>query len=327
MGVIDIGNDSEGSLIEEGTLREVLHPIQGSQWISFGNHSGNNRNHSRTIPFRVFYVLGTGWDRLSQPRFTLDRREQATLNGHRLEAAVHDHFGAGDEGAGFVGGEQQGGTDEFVRISEARGRGLAEDVEHAGFIEHLAVLLGGEEAGDEGVDPDVLVRPLAGEVAGEIVDRGLGKRVGEDAGQRIQAGDRSEIDDRCGARFLDEVLSEDLAGAENGGEIGVDDALVFLFRDVEKRGGGIGARAIDQDVHLAGAVEHGVQQVLEGLARGHIDWHKISFSAKAFDFRKPLLGLFRNATAEHDFRTRACQADSHGAAKFAGAADDDGGFA
>jgi hypothetical protein len=53
---------------------------------------------------------------------------------------------------------------------------LAEDVEHAGFIEHLAVLLGGKEAGDQRVDPDVLVRPLAGEVAGEVVHGGLGER-------------------------------------------------------------------------------------------------------------------------------------------------------
>ena len=37
---------------------------------------------------------------------------------------------------------------------------MAEDVEHAGLVEHLAVLLGGEEAGDERIDADVLVGPF-----------------------------------------------------------------------------------------------------------------------------------------------------------------------
>jgi hypothetical protein len=82
---------------------------------------------------------------------------------------------------------------------------LPEDVEHAGFVEHLAVLLGGEEAGDQRVDADVLVRPLAGEVAGEVVDGGLGERVGEDAREGIESED--------GAKTLIEGPCLDTPGA------------------------------------------------------------------------------------------------------------------
>ena len=222
---------------------------------------------------------------------------------------------------------KQSRADEFLGVSKARGWSLAQNIEHAGLIEHLAVLLGGEEARDQGVHADVLVRPLAGEVAGEVVDGGLGKRVGENARERIEAGNGAEVDDGGGAGFFDEITAEDLAGAENRGEIGIDDALVFLLGDVEKRGGGVGAGSVDEDVRLAGAVEHGIQQVLQRFAGCHIDGHEVSFSAVGFDFRQAFLGLFGDTAAEHDFGTGACQADGHRAAEFAGAADDDSGFA
>ncbi len=204
---------------------------------------------------------------------------------------------------------------------------MAEDVEDAGFVEDLAVLFGGEEAGDEGVDADVLVGPFAGEVACEVMDGGFGGGVGEDAGERIESGDGAEVDDGCGAGFIDEVLAEDLAGAEDGGEVGVDDALVFVFGDVEERSGGVGAGAVDEDVDLAGALEDGFEEVVERFARGDIDGDEVAFAAVGFDFGEAFFGFFGDAAAEDDFRAGACEADGHGSAEFAGSADDDGGFA
>ena len=123
-------------------------------------------------------------DSPAEPRDCSDR--------HRVKSAIDDHFDAGDEGSGFGRGEEESGTDEFVGVAEAGCGGLAEDVEHAGFVEDLAVLFGGEETWDEGVDADVLVTPFAGEVASEIVDGGLRERIGEDAREGV----RPEIEPR-----------------------------------------------------------------------------------------------------------------------------------
>ena len=129
-------------------------------------------------------------------------------------------------------------------------------------------------------------------------------RVGEDAGQRVEAGDRAEVDDRGRAAVIDEVLAEDLAGAEDGGEVGVDDALEFLLGDVEERGGGVDAGAVDEDVDLAGALEHGVEQVLERLARGDVDRHEVALAAVGFDFVEAFLGLFADAADRARLRRR-----------------------
>jgi hypothetical protein len=48
------------------------------------------------------------------------------LDLHRIESAIDEHFGAGDEGAG-IGGEQEGGSDEFVSIAEAGGEGVDDE--------------------------------------------------------------------------------------------------------------------------------------------------------------------------------------------------------
>ena len=65
---------------------------------------------------------------------------------------------------------------------------------------------------------------------------------------------------------------------------------------------------------------------MKRLARSHIDRHEVALAAVAFDFGHALFGLFRDAPAEHDLGSRAGETDRDGAAKFAGATDDDGGF-
>ncbi len=75
-----------------------------------------------------------------------------------------------DEGAGAVGGEEEGGADEFVGVAEARGGGVAHDGGDAVFGEDFAILFGGEEAGDEGVDADADGGPFTGEIFAEVVN-------------------------------------------------------------------------------------------------------------------------------------------------------------
>ena len=110
------------------------------------------------------------------------------LDAHGIETAVDDHLHAGDETACLVGGEQEGGSDQFIGFAEAVHRGVAYDLCHALGGEDLAVLFGRKEARNQGVDPDSVWRPFAGQIAAEVVHRPLGGRVGEDPGKGIEAG-------------------------------------------------------------------------------------------------------------------------------------------
>ena len=86
----------------------------------------------------------------------------------REVTAVDDEFGAGDEAAGFVGGEEDAGADEFVAFAEALHRSVAPNCVGARgggavfFEEKFLVLLGGKEAGGDRVDADAAEGPLAG---------------------------------------------------------------------------------------------------------------------------------------------------------------------
>ena len=91
----------------------------------------------------------------------------ARFNGHarislmgqsrmRGEAAVDVVGCAGDEAAGLLREHEQRGADQLVRLAEPGHGGLGQDLLDAFRGEDLAVLLGGEEAGTEGVDPHSL---------------------------------------------------------------------------------------------------------------------------------------------------------------------------
>ena len=97
------------------------------------------------------------------------------------------------------------GAVELLGVAEAAERGL---VDHGlaargrGAVllqEELAVLVGDEEAGGHRVHAQavaVLGAEFNREPAGEVVDRGLGVRVTQHAGDRAIGGHRREIHDR-----------------------------------------------------------------------------------------------------------------------------------
>ena len=61
---------------------------------------------------------------------------------------------------------------------------MAEDLFGSFGGEELAVLLGGEKAGEDGVYADAAGGPFAGEELRDLVDAALGDAVGEDTGER-----------------------------------------------------------------------------------------------------------------------------------------------
>ena len=77
--------------------------------------------------------------------------------------------------------EQHDRAGEIVGVPEPSERGVPEDRGDAIRREHRAVLLGGEEPRHEHVAADAERPPFAGEVLREVVDRGFGHRVREDA--------------------------------------------------------------------------------------------------------------------------------------------------
>ena len=68
-------------------------------------------------------------------------------------------------------------------LSKPAGGGVPKDGIHPVGGKNLTILLGGEEAGDQGVYPDFTFCPLAGEVLGKVVHRCLGQRISKYAGE------------------------------------------------------------------------------------------------------------------------------------------------
>ena len=260
-------------------------------------------------------------------RFCNEVRESSWLDGHGGVAAVDDQFVAVDEGAGAVGGEEEGGADEFVGVAEAGGGGVAHDGGDTVFGEDFAILFGGEEAGDEGVDADADWGPFAGEVLAEVVHGGLRHGVGEDPAERGEAGHGAEVDDGGGDFVFDEVATEDLAGEDDGFGVDVHDAVILFLGDVEEGRGGVDASSVDEDVALAGAFDDLVEEELEVGGFGGICGDEVAGAAGAVDGVEAFFGFGGVASDEDDFGSGGGVAFGDGAAEFTGAADDDGGFA
>lgn len=212
-------------------------------------------------------------------------------------------------------------------FAEAFHGGVSHDGGDAVGGEDFAVLFGGEEAGDEDVDPDVVGGPLAGEIFGEVVHGRLAGGVGEDAGEGDDAGHGAEVDDGAAFASLNEVAAENLAAEEDALVIDGEDAVALLLGDVEDGGGGVDAGSVDDDVHPAGAGEDGGEEGFEaGLGAG-FGGLEPGIAAGSGDGVEAGFGFFFVAADEDDFGSGGGEAFGHGAAEFAGATDDDGDLA
>ena len=143
---------------------------------------------------------------------------------------------AGDEARRRVGGQPDGGADQLVRLAQPAGRGVADDRAEPLLGQERAVLLGREEAGRDGVDPDAVRRQLAGQVLGQVVEARLGDRVGEHARERRSGRRRRDVDDRAAAPVRDHRPPEHLAGDEDRGQVHVQQAVPLLERRSRRTG-------------------------------------------------------------------------------------------
>lgn len=200
---------------------------------------------------------------------------------------------------------------------------MAEDFGDANFIKNGAVLLCGEEARDDGIDPDIAVGPFAGEITSEVMDGGLRGGVGEDAGERINPGDGAEINNRGLDIAAHEVVSEDLAGAHDADEINIKNAEGFFIGNFDERGGRVHAGAIDEDVDLTGLLDDGIEEFIERVPVTGIGTGEVAVSASGADGFEAGIGLRFVTPDEDDFGTGLGEAEGHVRTEFPGAADDD----
>ncbi len=186
---------------------------------------------------------------------------------------------------------------------------------------------GGEESGDEGVDADVVLCPCAGEVFGEVVDGGFGRRVGADAGNGHGAGHGADVDDAARLVVVDEELAEDLAGAEGAFEVDVQHSVEFLVGDFEEGGAGTCSGSVDEDVYFSRAEQYGGEEVFDVAALADVGFVEPGLAADGIDGGEFVDGVLRVAPDEDDFGSGACEGNAHAAAEVAGAAGDDGDLA
>ena len=233
---------------------------------------------------------------------------------------------AGDERTACTR-EQQSCGDKFLGFAKAVHRRVAHDLRHAVRREHFLVLLGGEEAGHQGVHTDSKRCPFTGQVLAEIVHRPFGHGIGEHAAQRQQAGHGTEIDDGGRDLVIHEVFAKHLAGEKHALGVDVHDPVVFLFWNVEERRGGVHASTIDEDVAATGALQHLIQQDLQVCFAAGVSGNEVGLTACGLNGLQTFVGLGLVPPDEHDLRTRRCITFCDGAAEFACAADHDSGFA
>ena len=77
----------------------------------------------------------------------------------------------------------------------------------------------------------------------------------------------------------------------------------------------------------SGALQHGGEQPFDVGAAGRFGGVEPAIPSGCGDFQKTRFGLVLIAADQHDFGACAGKSFGHGAAQFAGAADDDGNFA
>ena len=122
---------------------------------------------------------------------------------------------------------------------------------------------------------------------------------------------------------LDHVLAEYLTSEEHALQVHANDAIEFIFGDVEKRRSGVDAGAVDDDVDAAGTAEHSVEQRLDFRFARRFGGLKPRASARRVDPCDPRIGLVLVASDDHGLGACPCKPFGHGAAQLAGAADDD----
>ena len=176
------------------------------------------------------------------------------------KAAASEKLLAGEPG-GVVRSQKDSDGGDVARLADAAERSLRDD----GLLEVRADeaaavgAFGLDHAGIDGVDPDLLRAELAGEHAGDGVDRALGAGVNRAVRRRDAAGDGADVDD---AAAFAEVLDGGLRGEQKTEHVDVEMPVELLFGDGLDGSELVHAGVVDEDVEAAVVLDGCVDDAL-----------------------------------------------------------------
>ena len=238
-------------------------------------------------------------------------------------AAIDGEHRAGDVVAGGAT-EIEGGTGDVLRLAPAGGGDALEDLAVAGLVGLQGFGVGGGEvAGGDGVDPDVLWRPLVGEGFCELRDAAFAGRVGGDADASLKAEQAGDVHDLAAGVACDDIAGEELAELEDAGEVDLQDLLPTGEGGVD---GGVavdGAGVVDEDVDVAEAVVSGGEEGLRAGCGPEIGLEGGGFGADGGGG----LGCGAAIAVDGDESPGLRECDGDGRAQAAGGSGDEGDFA
>ena len=142
-----------------------------------------------------------------------------------------------------------------------------------------------------------------------------------------QAGDRGDVDDAAGLARDHAVLGDVLRQDEVAAHVEVHHLVPGLDRMVFGRRAPGGAGVVDQDVHVAHALQRLVGQAADVLFLGAVGGDPARVDAGGLQLGGGLLQVVGLARAQHDPRAGFAQRVGHLQAQAARAAGDQGGLA
>ncbi len=245
------------------------------------------------------------------------------LASNREETAVHRQGDAGDV-AGHVGGEENDGTDEVLRLADtAQGDARHEALQARGVLARGGRHGRGDDTGRQRVDAHAEGRQLLRERLCEHLDRALGGRIAERGGLPRVGRDGGHVDDAA-ARGL-ERIEQRVRDVEGAVHVHVERLPEVLGRARAGRGlADDDAGVVDEQVDLANALRDLARDVAAGLGRGDVEREGPGLAA---GLAHQARGLFHGGGVHvggDDARTGLRQAQAEGAAVALAGAGDEG---
>ncbi len=232
------------------------------------------------------------------------------------EAAVDGNRHAGDEACGIVVEQEQHRAAELLfAVAEAAHGRSGQDLARAGrgravrVEEQRRVLLGGEEAGGDGVDANADLAEMHRQPLGKVGDGGFRAGIGGDLGQRRVGVHAADVQD-VAALPAHHLPGKGLGGQQRANEVQVEHEFHAGFVQIEEGfcvgldvaqlkvflvGGSTGivaARAVEQDVAGAKVGQHLIGHSEADVLVQYVAAVRFRHAALGHDFLGEFVGVF-----------------------------------
>src|SRR5665213_1194492 len=164
--------------------------------VRLGDFCGLSNTAHSSMNAKPYPTIGNCFARCGPARPSSQESVRQCLH----EPAVDDVALVGNR-AGVVCGQEEGEPGNFLRLNLVLQRLALKNVgKELGGVPELLLPLGGDGAGENGVNADVEGAEIVGEGAGESNDGGLGGDIDSQCGVGNDPGDGAHIDNRPAAR-------------------------------------------------------------------------------------------------------------------------------